>query len=439
MPSASTVPDNRRAAPLPRRRAGSPGTPPAQTVSAAPTASVEIKETPARTIDELLAELDVSSWARQREGRGAPPHQLVAGATTALRAWLLPTIEVGKHLVFTGNPGTGKTTVGRLLSQIHRAVGVVTRGHLVETDRSKLVAGYVGQTALKTQQTLEASLGGMLLIDEAYSLAPRRRERLRRGEAIDTLVKSMEDHRDDLAIVAAGYVDEMQDFIDTNPGLKSRFTRTVLFPDYTTDELVAIFVKLGDKHHYHRSDGALARVRTMIEDELRTRGFGNARFVRNSVRDGGRPPGHASGTAHRSVGRAIDDADASSGSPRRRLTDRPSPSWPPSSPCSSGSPCAVWRSGRHGGSARRSRVRWVVVPRVFGTSAARSIPSASVNRAERRYVASRPVGAASLHEDRVHHGRRTPAGAHGRDRPSGRQGRRRVLADREARRPARRQ
>ena len=192
----------------------------------------------------------------------------------------LPTIETSQHLVFSGNPGTGKTTVARLLSQIYRAVGVVSKGHLVETDRSKLVAGFVGQTALKTQQTLEASLGGMLLIDEAYALA-RGGENDFGREAIDTLVKFMEDHRDDLAIVAAGYIDEMRDFIDTNPGLKSRFTRTVTFPDYTTDELVTIFAGLGDKNRYLCSDAALDKVRAMIDGRAAHRGFGNARFVRN--------------------------------------------------------------------------------------------------------------------------------------------------------------
>ncbi|MEK7423255.1 MAG: AAA family ATPase [Actinomycetota bacterium] len=192
----------------------------------------------------------------------------------------LPTIEASKHLVFSGNPGTGKTTVARLLSQIYRAIGVVSRGHLVETDRAKLVAGYVGQTALKTQETLDAALGGMLLIDEAYALA-RGGENDFGREAIDTLVKFMEDHRDDLAIVAAGYTEEMVTFIDTNPGLRSRFTRVVTFPDYTTDELVIIFVKLGAKSHYECSDDALRQVRHLIEIEPRTRGFGNARFVRN--------------------------------------------------------------------------------------------------------------------------------------------------------------
>jgi hypothetical protein len=142
------------------------------------------------------------------------------------------------------------------------------------------VAGYVGQTALKTKETLEASLGGMLLIDEAYALA-RGGENDFGIEAIDTLVKFMEDHRADVAIVAAGYTDEMNTFIDSNPGLKSRFTRTVNFPDYTTDELVRIFVGLGEKSHYTCSEGALAKVREMIEAEPRTRGFGNARYVRN--------------------------------------------------------------------------------------------------------------------------------------------------------------
>ena len=120
----------------------------------------------------------------------------------------------------------------------------------------------------------------MLLIDEAYALA-RGGENDFGREAIDTLVKLMEDHRDDLAIVAAGYPEEMADFIDANPGLKSRFTRTVHFPDYTTDELTGIFVKLGDRHRYHLSDEALARVRQLVDAEPRTRGFGNARFVRN--------------------------------------------------------------------------------------------------------------------------------------------------------------
>ncbi len=257
-----------------------PGTPPAAAAKAdVPAVTVDVQLPPERGIDELLAELDdLVGLANVKAEVRRLTSLLQVQQLRAERG--LPTIEASKHLVFTGNPGTGKTTVARLLSQIYRAVGVVSKGHLVETDRSKLVAGYVGQTALKTQQTLDASIGGMLLIDEAYALA-RGGENDFGREAIDTLVKFMEDHRDDLAIVAAGYVEEMQDFIDTNPGLKSRFTRTISFPDYTGDELVTMFVKLGEKHRYHCSDDALVRVRELIDNEPRTRGFGNARFVRN--------------------------------------------------------------------------------------------------------------------------------------------------------------
>jgi Holliday junction resolvasome RuvABC ATP-dependent DNA helicase subunit len=259
---------------------GGPGTPPvAAAKTDGPAVHVDVQLPPARGIEDLLAELDdLVGLAKVKAEVRRLTSLLQIQQLRSERG--LPTIEASKHLVFSGNPGTGKTTVARLLSQIYRAVGVVSKGHLVETDRSKLVAGYVGQTALKTQQTLEASLGGMLLIDEAYALA-RGGENDFGREAIDTLVKFMEDHRADLAIVAAGYVEEMQTFIDTNPGLKSRFTRTVDFPDYTTDELVTIFLKLGERNHYHCSDDALVRVQEMIDTEPRSRGFGNARFVRN--------------------------------------------------------------------------------------------------------------------------------------------------------------
>ena len=234
---------------------------------------------PARSVDDVMAELDslIGLENVKAEVRRLTS-MLQVQQIRAERG--LPVIETSHHLVFTGNPGTGKTTVARLLSQIYRAIGVVTTGQLVETDRSKLVAGFVGQTALKTLETLQASLGGMLLIDEAYALARGGDNDFGR-EAIDTLVKFMEDHRDDLAIVAAGYTAEMADFIDANPGLRSRFTRTISFPDYTDDELVAIFLGLGDKSQYTCSDDALARVRQFVSAEPRTRGFGNARFVRN--------------------------------------------------------------------------------------------------------------------------------------------------------------
>ena len=234
---------------------------------------------PARSVTGVMAELDgLIGLANVKAEVRRLTSMLQVQQIRAERG--LPVIETSHHLVFTGNPGTGKTTVARLLSQIYRAVGVVAKGHLVETDRSKLVAGFVGQTAIKTLETLQSALGGMLLIDEAYALARGGDNDFGR-EAIDTLVKFMEDHRDDLAIVAAGYTAEMADFIDANPGLKSRFTRTISFPDYTDDELVAIFLGLGEKSQYCCSDDALARVRHFVSAEPRTRGFGNARFVRN--------------------------------------------------------------------------------------------------------------------------------------------------------------
>ncbi len=239
----------------------------------------EIDLPPERPIEELLAELDALVGLDHVKAE-------VRRLTSLLRiqelraARDLPTIETSKHLVFSGNPGTGKTTVARLLSQIFRSLGVVTKGHLVETDRSGLVAGFVGQTATQTRAVLDSAIGGTLLIDEAYALA-RGGENDFGLEAVDTIVKFMEDHRDDLSVVAAGYPTEMRELIDSNPGLKSRFTRTIHFPDYDTDELVAIFELISDKKAYHLDEGGTARLAEVIEAEPRGRGFGNGRFVRN--------------------------------------------------------------------------------------------------------------------------------------------------------------
>ena len=264
--------------------AGRPGrrrrTPAAAATTAATDATVPAPELPpARTIEELLAELDALVGLDQVKAD-------VRRLTSLLRIQRLreerglATLETSHHLVFTGNPGTGKTTVARLLSQILRSLGIVSKGHLVETDRSHLVAGYVGQTAVRTRQVLESALGGTLLVDEAYALA-RGGENDFGLEAIDTLVKFMEDHRDDLAVIAAGYPDEMATLIDSNPGLKSRFARTVHFPDYTTDELVAIFESMSEKSEYHLDEAGALELAAVIHREPRTRGFGNARFVRN--------------------------------------------------------------------------------------------------------------------------------------------------------------
>ncbi len=234
---------------------------------------------PKRPVEELLAELDALIGLDHVKTE-------VRRLTSLLRIQRLraehdlPVIETSRHLVFVGNPGTGKTTVARLLSQIYRSLDVVSKGHLVETDRADLVAGFVGQTAAKTQAILESALGGTVLIDEAYALA-RGGETDFGREAIDTLVKFMEDHRDDLSVVIAGYPTEMQELIDTNPGLESRFARTLEFPDYTTDQLVRIFDGMSAKQEYHLAQTAHQRLREVIESEPRGRGFGNARFVRN--------------------------------------------------------------------------------------------------------------------------------------------------------------
>ena len=263
-------------------RPGAPATSAAGAATATTTqaaAAAEEPAKPARPLTDLLAELDALIGLANVKAEVRRLTSLLQ--VQRLRAERgLPVIETSHHLVFTGNPGTGKTTVARLLAEIYHAVGVVSKGHLVETDRAELVAGYVGQTALKTQAALEKALGGMLLVDEAYALA-RGGEDDFGMEAIDTLVKFMEDHRDDLAIVAAGYTEEMAVFIDANPGLRSRFTRTIHFPDYTDDELVAIFAGLADRNGYTLTDDAAAEVRRLMHVEPRTRGFGNARFVRN--------------------------------------------------------------------------------------------------------------------------------------------------------------
>ncbi|NND74265.1 MAG: AAA family ATPase [Ilumatobacter sp.] len=258
-----------------------PGRPAAAAASTAGAAAppTEVELPPERSIEDLLAELDALVGLDHVKTE-------VRRLTSLLRiqelraARDLPTMETSKHLVFTGNPGTGKTTVARLLSQIFRTLDVVSKGHLVETDRSALVAGYVGQTATTTRKVLESALGGTLLIDEAYALA-RGGENDFGLEAVDTIVKFMEDHRDDLSVVAAGYPAEMVELIDSNPGLKSRFTRTIEFPDYDTVELIAIFRLISERKEYHLDGGAAAKLADVIEAEPRGRGFGNARFVRN--------------------------------------------------------------------------------------------------------------------------------------------------------------
>lgn len=177
----------------------------------------------------------------------------------------IPTQTLSYHLVFTGNPGTGKTTVARLLAHIFKELGILKKGHLVETDRSGLVAEYVGQTAVKTNKIIDSAIDGVLFIDEAYTLAQGDNQDYGR-EAIATLLKRMEEDRSRLIVILAGYGDEMKNFIDSNPGLRSRFNRYINFPDYSADELFQIFQTYLDKQRYSLSDEAEAELRSYMSN-----------------------------------------------------------------------------------------------------------------------------------------------------------------------------
>lgn len=187
-----------------------------------------------------------------------------------------------RHFVFTGNPGTGKTTVARIIAEIYKKLGILKKGHLVEVDRSKLVAGYVGQTAIQTNAVIDAALDGVLFIDEAYSLDTGGRSDYG-GEAVATLLKRMEDQRDRLVVIVAGYEDEIGAFVNSNPGLKSRFTKYIRFRDYSADELTRIFESFCNAQGYVCSREVIDAVRRKMSVAAGQGGgeTGNARFVRN--------------------------------------------------------------------------------------------------------------------------------------------------------------
>ena len=269
--------ENRTARPQKSEKTEKPEKAAPQNQAAKPEEKEEIP--PKEKIEDLLAELDsyVGMDAIKTEVRSLIN---MVQVYKLRREHDLPTTDMSLHMVFSGNPGTGKTTVARIMSRIYHSLDILSKGQLVEVDRSGLVAGYVGQTALKTQKVIEKAMGGVLFIDEAYALNGKSENDFGQ-EAIDTILKAMEDHRDDLVVIVAGYTELMDRFIHSNPGLESRFNRFLMFEDYTPEQMVAIFKMQCKKGCYVLAQGTEELVRDFIAEESADDSFGNARGVRN--------------------------------------------------------------------------------------------------------------------------------------------------------------